>query len=283
MKYEIKGNYRFILGILAIVMLASTIIQIKISNEINKSYLNQSSSFNLMEFLTLMAMFVVFGAFLIAFFRIIGSFRNELYEDRGFLTFTLPLTGNQIVGAKLIVAAMWIIVLGVGTGLYNLILASIIFKLDWNSFMQIVKEVMMYVDLRLMIRVINSSLIMSGISLLNTLIFIYFSMALSKVSIRNKKIGGMWFIIFLILNMTSVYLVTKVGNLLPLYLDLESFRISNISDPWFNTSYNSFTSNIMYGFSPLMNLNITSVIAQVIVSIGAFIGTGYLIENKIDL
>ncbi len=273
MKYEIKGNYRFILGILAIVIIASTIIQINMLDEMNKSMLGQESSFNFMRFLLVIAIFVIFGAYLVAAFRIIGSFRNELYEDRGYLTFTLPLTGNQIVGAKLIVAVMWIIVLGIVTALYNIILASILFKADWKTFIQILNQTLAGQDLGLIIRIICSGLIFSGVSLLNTLILIYFSMALSKVSIRNKKIGGLWFIIYVIINITAAYLVYKFGDILPLYLDLENLRLSSMNNPWSSNSY----------MGSYYIVNITNFIGMILVSIGAFIGTGYLIEKKIDL
>ena len=127
MKYEIKGNYRFILGILAIIMVASTIIQANILKESKRVYVTTTGdSFSFMNFLLIIAILLMFASFLLAFFRIIGSFRNELYEDRGYLTFTLPLSGNQILGAKLVVAVLWILVLALVMGLYNLILSTVL-------------------------------------------------------------------------------------------------------------------------------------------------------------
>lgn len=38
----------------------------------------------------------LFGTALVVFLYIVGSFRKELYEDRGYLTFTLPLTGKLL-------------------------------------------------------------------------------------------------------------------------------------------------------------------------------------------
>ena len=66
--------------------------------------------------------------------------------------------------------------------------------------------------------------IIGGIS---TLILIYFSMALSRVTFRNKKIGGLWFVIFLVLSGIVTYGQVKVIQLLPYYLDLNTFKIAS--------------------------------------------------------
>ena len=193
-KYEIKGSYKFILGIIAILIIASTIVQwnIKSVTDLNNP---ASMAGNMTAFKGLMlivSVLVIFGAFLVAFFHIIGSFRKELYEDRGYLTFTLPLTGNQIVGSKLIVAMLWFTALGLVILSYNLILGLALFGGSW---VDVAKELFSMINTG-----VFSLGIVSGLSSILTLILIYFSIALSRVSIRNKKIGGIWFIVFLILN-----------------------------------------------------------------------------------
>ena len=102
-KYEIKGNYRFILGILALVLIASSIIQAVIFRDVRSGDITFSGG--LFEgMISLVSILVLFGAALVAFINIVGSFKKELYDDRGYLTFTLPLSGHQILGVKLIVA-----------------------------------------------------------------------------------------------------------------------------------------------------------------------------------
>ena len=65
---------------------------------------------------------LLFGTALVTFLYIVGSFRKELYEDTGYLTFTLPLTGYQITASKLLVALLWFFVLGVAVTAINLVL-----------------------------------------------------------------------------------------------------------------------------------------------------------------
>ncbi|MCQ4923689.1 hypothetical protein [Tissierella carlieri] len=278
MKYEIKGSYKFILGIIAIVLIASTIIQLNISRQIKFEMMgsgNDITGFG--AFMLVISMLVIFGAFLTAFFQIIGSFRKELYEDRGYLTFTLPLTGNKILGAKLVVAIIWFTTLGVSIVLYNLLFAMILYGPQWAEVMNFIKEA---------IRMINSSFlsvaIVSGLSAIMTLILIYFSMALSRVSVRNKKIGGLWFIIFIILSSLSSYLMYSVSEAIPYFLSLDSFKI-------FHSYELNFLSNvtmgqvIVFGNNFDAYINIFGVLSLIVISIGAFLTTGYLIEKKIDL
>lgn len=272
-KYEIKGNYKFILGILAIVIIASSIIQGAILNEVNR--LDESSSIS--PFLFIIAILVIFGAFLVAFIHIVGSFKKELYEDRGYLTFTLPLTGNQILGAKLIVAFIWYIVLGLVTVLYNLSLATILFKIDWGEFLQLSHQLNMEGYLTLVSKIIGISIIGGIISIIFTLTMIYFSMALGKVSFRNTKIGGLWFIIFLIAYSLVNLLIGKIANAIPLYLNLDTLRLSNME----MRMPMVMSHDGIYG--AIANLNITILILTVLASAVAFISTSYLIEKRIDL
>ena len=278
MKYEIKGSYKFILGIIAIVLIASTIIQFNVSREIKDAMLgttNMGMVFPRLMFVV--SILVIFGAFLTAFFQIIGSFKKELYEDRGYLTFTLPLTGNQILGSKLIVALLWYLILGLSIVVYNLLLAMILFGGEW---MEIFKEVF---------SMLNSGIfslgLISGISVIMTLILIYFSIALSKVSVRNKKIGGLWFIIFIILNSLISYLVFKISSAFPYFLDLSTFKvvhqyeISHLA----NLGTNTPGQLILFGMNYNTFINIIGNLSQIVIGVLAFITTGHIIEKKIDL
>lgn len=275
-KYEIKGNYKFILGILAIVIIASSIIQGTIFREINRANAMESSS-TILQLMPFIAILVIFGAFLVAFINIVGSFKKELYEDRGYLTFTLPLTGNQILGGKLIVAFIWYAILGLVTTLYNLLLATILFKIDWGAFFQLTDQLNAQGYLTLVFRMIGISLIGGIISTIFTLTMIYFSMALGKVSFRNTKIGGLWFIIFLIAYSSVNLLIGKIANAIPLYLNLDTLRLSNMEMRMPTMmSYDGI-------YDAMGNLNITILILTVLASAVAFISTSYLMEKRIDL
>lgn len=282
MKYEIKGTYKFILGILLIIILASSMIQYNIFNEIKSFEYNQiDESMNLLRFMFVLSIFVIFGAFITAFFFIVGSFRKELYEDRGYLTFTLPLSGNQVLGSKLLVALMWNVILGISTVLYNTILALILFKDDAKM---IFEEFM---------KIVNIGFVTTGItgilSTIVTLILIYFSISLSKVSIRNKKIGGMWFIIFLIISGLTGYISTRVAIAIPYFLDVNAFKV--ISSSGIEHMINNTNLGMTMGMAGSMMgggvypgyVNIASLITDILFGVAFFMGTGYLIEKRVEL
>lgn len=278
MKYEIKGTYKFILGLLAIIILASSIIQFNILNQVNNMGSNQSS---LLAFLVLLSVLVLFGAFIVLLFYLINSFRKELYEDRGYLTFTLPLTGNQIVGSKMIIAIMWSGVVGFVTVAYNAILYLILFSNEYMN--EIASGILAEININFFV-----ALFTSLVSSIVTILIIYFSISLSKVSIKNKKIGGFWFILFLIISGAANYITNLLGNILPYYLNLETLKIATISNVqealnagMFQFSFgmsNSAFSAVFPGY-----LNIPSFIGKILFGVLFFIGTGYLLEKRIEL
>lgn len=282
MKYEIKGNYKFILGILAVIILASSVIQGSLLNATKKEVIGENVSDYIM-LLSVIGMLVIFGAFLLAFINIVGSFRKELYDDRGYLTFTLPLTGNQIVGSKLIVALLWFTILGIVTLLYNMILATLIFDIEWRYLIDQINMMIGEGYLGPIIRGVAVLTLITTIASIMSLLFIYLSMAIGKVSFKNRKISGLWFVIYLIIFGFSAFIIEQIGDAASLYINLSDFSIANNGGIGMIPEYYSITSGFVLGYNSFAYINLTSIILEILFSIGAFVATGYLIEKKIDL
>ncbi|NLI65673.1 MAG: hypothetical protein GX380_02900 [Tissierellia bacterium] len=281
-KYEIKGNYRFILGILALVLIASSIIQAVIFRDVRSGDITFSGG--LFEgMISLVSILVLFGAALVAFINIVGSFKKELYDDRGYLTFTLPLSGHQILGAKLIVAFLWYTILNVVTGLYNLILATTIFKIEWSTLIDLLGRYGGEGIVTILYRVFILSMISGIIMILYTLIFIYFSMTIGKISFRNVKIGGLWFIIFLVTFSLSNVVIGKLGNAFPIYLNMESLRLSNLDLGMTNPVYYGSMSFFLKDMGNFININLIPDFLNIVFGCLVFLATGYLLDRKIDL
>ncbi|MCK9443635.1 MAG: hypothetical protein M0Q14_03775 [Tissierellaceae bacterium] len=281
-KYEIKGSYKFILGIIAIVLIASTIIQLNVLKEIKNDIRISGPSMSIFEgFMFALSILVIFGAFLVAFFHIIGSFRKELYEDRGYLTFTLPLSGNRILGAKLIVANIWFLALGTSTLVFNVILTTILHGTKW---IETIRKIFGVIEPNIIYSIIISSLVVTTISFILTLVLVYLSITLSRVSVKNKRIGGLWFIVFIILNGILGFITVKVSTLFPYFLNLNNFSIVHNYDIY---SFTGITSGLgqllLYGGDFNSYINIFGNLFQIAIAVLGFMGTGYLIEKKIDL
>ena len=271
-KYEIRGTFRYILGVLALVLALTTGIYIYINN------MEGGSAFGA-TFMGL-SILVIFGTVLATFLYIVGSFRKELYDNRGYLTFTLPLTGNQIVGAKLIVALMWFAILGIVIGIYNIIMLLAFSPMELN-----ISEIFSMIrSIDIPYKELTAFIITGVISGIATLVLIYLSMALGRVTFRNKRIGGLWFIIFLILSTLITYSQVKVAQLMPYYIDLNTLKTGTIDmfNYGLNINIDQFGMMVSGDMGNIL-LNIATFIYSILIIIFTFLGTGYLIENKIDL
>ena len=270
MKYEIKGTYKYISGILALVLILITGLYIYGDRA-------AAGSFGGGLFIALSVM-ILFGTTLATFFYIVGSFRKELYEDRGYLTFTLPLKGIEIVGAKLIIALLWFSLLGIAVALYNLIM-----MLNFTPFELQLSDLIEGITTFISIKEIILGIIITIFSGVNMLILIYFSMVLGKVTFRNKKIGGLWFVIFLVLSGILAFGQFRIETLLPFYLDLETFKVvtNGFVNPEIYVEYGS--TGLDTKISGAIPLNIAGAIYNIVITVALFFGAGYLIEKKIDL
>lgn len=268
MKYEIKGTYKYILRVLTLVLILITGLHAS-----NTQIIEGSFGGGLFMALSMM---IIFGTVLVTFLYIVGSFRKELYEDRGFLSFTLPLKGIEIVGAKLIVALMWFIILGIAIATYNLVMALSFTPFELNI-SELFAEIMNLVSIKIVLFSIIT-IIFSGVYML---ILIYFSMALGKITFRNKRIGGLWFVIFLILNGVLSFGQFGLEAIFPYYLDIESFTVG--TKEVLNSGYNFVFGSGGFHSQGIFNVNIISSVYSLITVVALFLGTGYLIEKKIDL
>lgn len=279
MKYEIKGTYKYILGVLALALILITGLH---------GYINRMDHMSVLgNMFVSISVLILFGTAIVTFFYIVGSFKKELDEDRGYLTFTLPLTGNQIVASKLIVSLMWSILLGIIMIAYNALMVFVFNSSNIDLWM-IIKEIVYDLKNIISIKGVLFSILISIFSLVNMLVLIYFSMVLGKVTFRNKKIGGLWFVIFLVITILLSYGQFKISESLPHYLDLNTFSIEkfgDLSDSLNNeimieANHSGFYINSNMG---ILEINIASSIFSILTTVGLFLGTGYLIEKRIDL
>lgn len=270
MKYEIKGTYKYIAGVLALVLILITGLYI---------YGDRAAegSFGGGLFVALSVM-ILFGTTLVTFFYIVGSFRKELYEDRGYLTFTLPLKGIQIVGAKLVVALLWFFLLGIIVALYNLVM-----MLSFTPFELNLSDLISGITSFISVREIILGIIITIFSGVNILVLIYFSMTLGKITFRNKRIGGLWFVIFLVLSGILAFGQLRIETLLPFYIDFDTFKVvtNAVMNPEFYVEYgnNGLDTRVSGGYP----LNIAGTLYNIVITVALFLGAGYLIEKKIDL
>ncbi len=271
-KYELRGTMKFLMGAIILALGASTGIQLFIRRETRSGGMTLES--DLMAFLMLALVFVVIGAIIGGMVYLISSYRKELYEDRGYLTFSLPLSGGQLLGSKLIVALFWGTVMGIAIILYNLVLAQIL--IGYNLFGEMWKIAGQIDNFGFLFA---GSIVTSLMESAVTLLLVYFAITVSRVSIKSRKIGSLWFILFLVLTSIVTYIQEFIANQLPMYLDLSRMDIIGQKEAYIMGIDSQFGGTL----SIQGVVSIPGLIFQLILIGGAFVATSYMLEKKIDI
>lgn len=274
-KYELRGTMKFMIGALILALGASTGIQLFLIR--TAGGLGGSGMTGIVEYaatLMLALVFVVLGSIVGGMVYLISSYRRELYEDRGYLTFSLPLSGGQLLGSKLIVALFWGTVMGISIILYNLILAQILFGHNllgemWKITGQIDNFGFLF----------TGSIVTSLMESAVTLLLVYFAITVSRVSIKSRKIGSLWFILFIVLTSLVTYIQELIANHLPMYLDLSRMAIIGQNEVYIMGLDSQFGGTL----SIQGVVSIPGLVFQILLIAGAFIATSYMLEKKIDI
>ncbi|MCY6485734.1 hypothetical protein OW763_15525 [Clostridium aestuarii] len=187
------------------------------------------------------------------------------------MTFTLPVSGNKIVGSKIIVSLMWFAAASVlGIVIFMLILKG---DLDLNIISEIRDEVNLF-------QAIMLGIIVSIVLTVKFLSMVYFSITISKVAFKKKRIGkALSFILFIILNAGISYIEYLVVKYIPYMINIELIRdVQYIGMNIIQRNY-----GVIQGSAQGVQMNVAGTIYSILILIILFVGIGYLIDNKIDL
>lgn len=197
----------------------------------------------------------------------IGLFSQDLYEDKGYLTYILPQKGYAIVGSKIIVSLIAYIIIEVIAGLFvvHFILTSSDIK------MQIINIAIM----PFITKIFFISLIGTCILAVSLLVNIYFSISLTRMAITQKR-GGKFaaFIVFIVISIITGLAANGLQHLFPQTV------LVDIINGNFSTSIINFQSNTTINGVPI---NIATSIFQFILFWIFLFLTCYIVENKVDL
>ena len=275
-KYELLGTYKFLMGAIGLTIAASTAIQIFFKKQLDftTDFSASIEMMQIMPFVMLAATFIFIGAFIAVVVYLISSFRKELYEDRGYLTFALPMSGSQLLASKLIVALFWSIVMGFVVLFYNMLLARVIFGADWYNLMSDVIR-----QTEGLGKITVSYPLISLIETAGTLLLVYFTITISRVSIKSKKIGGFWFVLFLVLSSFFSYLQNSIADSVPLYLDISKMEFLSQNKLYFD----NMNPESMMNLANVGVISISGLGFQIILIVGLFLATAYMLEKKVDL
>lgn len=229
-KYELRGRRLTIVGICLMVILGNIFLMTKVGSwQIG---------------VPLLSTILGIGALILMFISSLSLLSDYLYDEQGYLLFTLPQSGISIIASRLIVAGIQMsIVTIVAVGMFCLIDQQKILNafLGHTEVEEILYSAVVYLW-----------------SLISLLTFIYFCMVVGKIALHGKKMGKIGsFIIFIILGLGWNGLTVIVSNLFPQTVELGDFTT--------------------------LGINIGTGIVDVIIFGILFMTTSYLLENKVDL
>ncbi len=259
-KYEIKGSFK---GFIAI-FISAVLLNLFMLFTINSDGVRVGLS-----------IFIWSVAFLFVLIFNINSFKRELYESRGYLTFTLPIHGRQYVIVKMISAFLWFTV--------TYILMQIC--------LYIVGEISIPRDILIPLRAVLYSKQITIVSItvgllwmFDIMLLIYVSITITKVGLKKGKLSGfVGFIIFIIVSFLKVSLLNFLIRILPYSLEIKTRSLDILSTQG-QISVMSLPGGSLVGFgNGFVQFNIAGCIFSILVIIGIFVATSYLIDNKIDL
>lgn len=275
MKYEIRGTYRFVLATILVAALATLGIQYSVSGSAFNMDRPGYEDIILLQIMIPILSILITAAVIAFLVYLIQSFRKELYGDRGYLTFTLPLSGKEILGAKFVTTMLWSILFGVVLLVINMLGFRIFFgEFIWGEITFQFKSILDFIGNRAITGALIYALLSSSVSLLT----VYLAITISKVAIRNRTIGGLWILIFIGLQVFFTFIESKIIDVFPLFINMTEGIISS-GDSLFVPEH-GITIDIMGG-GPL--LSISAVIYWLILGIGIFLFTSYLLDRKIEL
>lgn len=248
-KYELQGIYKEILGALILMLVLSLLLYTRIG------IWKDGSIGGLVAVIIMVAM-------VWAFISSIKIFSKYMYDDTGYLMFTLPKTGYSILGSRIIVA---LIELWATIGMSLLIVKVILNKVITD---QIIKEQMKNALSNVKTSDMFTIFISITFSWISIMMLIYFCIILSKIVINRKKIGKFGSFV------TFIIFTVALGNFTP-WLEKTFPKTINLLSI-------TKSGGVLANFNGA-STNVANMIFEISLTIVFFLSTAYFIDKKLEL
>ena len=230
---------------------------------------------------------VVLGAIAVAvlvitLFSIITMFNKSLYGAQGYLSFTLPVTGKQLLASKTIVSLIWVsisflfaIAVTVFLVVYWVAQTSDNIKQVIQSIYEMLQNMEGMPDPKTAIKVLTAVVL----ALFVKALFLIFKVAFS-LAIANTKPFQKYNPIFIaILIYIAIYLVLTVGNVcaayIPVYLAIGSSGVG--------LTINEAVIGLPDSANIFMQMPILGYVFEIIVCSLLYVATGNIMTNHVNI
>ncbi|MCT1796325.1 hypothetical protein [Helcococcus kunzii] len=179
-KYEFRNSRKQITQLIIIIGIVSFILQAIFNGFVRMEIAKIDITGPLAIINTLTALIVagssllMFGTIIAYYLRLANILKTDIYQNRGYITFSLPRSGYQIIGAKLIVAVLWSFILPIVVVLWNILIWMILWvvipgivlpselqeaiNVMWREILNLFNQVDYVLILSIIVNMISSSL-----------------------------------------------------------------------------------------------------------------------------
>lgn len=264
MKYELRGAYKKF----SILFMVTIILNIGIVFKMNKDNVPVNS---------MLIFLACFASALIVLVFCASDFEKELYEERAYLTFTLPVKGRQIVASKVLVYLIWAII--------NSIIITVFFIIYMKKFTGIAGISNISFSDAVYWPVFLLNIGRAIFSMASFILLIHFCTILPRLANLNVKLGKfMSGVIFIAILVGIGYLETKIGKVFPKEIYISSKGITDYAVVESSIIMDSITGlNGLVMPLKVTVINIASSVYNIVLFVILFASSSYLLEKKIDL
>lgn len=202
LKYDIKALWKMMLPLILSVLGTSVVgtIALRVIVEMSNSPVNHSNSMNnpfsglfmlSLGMLVFVAVMALIAFDVIATVFILYRYYKNLFTDEGYLTFTLPVTTDQILLSKIINGVLWsvisLIVTIIGGGLIVVLGSGVSWGRIANELIDEIQNILHYMGLNGVLVTVET--ILSGIfALIYSLLLCYLSITIGSTVARRHKV-----------------------------------------------------------------------------------------------
>lgn len=262
-KNEFKANAHSLLGIYCAV--AGTLAVVLISYLLDITWISALST------ITLFAL--SFVLVVVTFVTVVMSYQRSLFGAQGYLSFSLPVKGSELIASKAITSFVWMLLsYGIAIALW-IFIASYLGSLVGEDVKLMFKEILMmlgkFPSKTMIVQVVVMALITVFLQLAILIASIYFSLTLSntrRFQHHSLAYAVAIFIVVYIIIQICLYVFTT-------YLPLSvSFTMNGVKLVFKSMSTNSIQS---FGLSGLL--------FELVATVLLFFGTGKLMASKVNI
>ncbi|MDO5725125.1 MAG: hypothetical protein Q4P29_02360 [Tissierellia bacterium] len=245
LKYEHKGSRKFMTILIAVFAIALFFTMLMARNMLNNVEY-KATNFN--ATITLLGAVIITGTLVTFLFYMLSILRRDLYQDTGYLTFSLPLNGFQIIGAKLLNIVIWAILFAVFGICIFILFGTFMYDGFWQTFVDGLNHIISQVHIKNIILYA----ILSTSNLFNLYLSFALAMILGKALFKNGKMSWLWILIFFLIQYLfarlSAILVYPSGSLSQvIFGGPQTFYYPNTPDEAYIIMLKSLTFNIALG------------------------------------